>query len=199
VITRAVTMNTVGEGLRLLVFACLSAALAYVSRASLNATRSHGFYRFFAWECIVGLFCLNFINLQQWFGDPFSVRQLISWFLLIACIVPAVHGAHLLRTKGRPDPERRHDPSLVGIETTTRLVTTGVFKYIRHPLYSSLLLLAWGVFFKHPCWLGGGVVLGAMGFLLATAKVEEAENIRYFGADYRAYMQRTRMFIPFVF
>ncbi len=185
--------------LRVILFVSLSAALAYVSRASLKDAHSHGFYRFFAWECILGLFFLNFISLRQWFDDPFSVRQLISWFLLIACIVPAAHGIHLLRTQGKPDARRPHDAPLVWIEKTTQLVTTGAFKYIRHPLYSSLLLLAWGVFFKHPSWLGGGVVLGATGFLLVTAKVEEAENVRYFGAAYRGYMQHTKMFIPFVF
>jgi len=185
--------------LRVILFVGLSAALANVSRASLKDARSHGFYRFFAWECILGLFFLNFISFQQWFGDPFSVRQLISWFLLIACIVPAAHGVHLLRTQGKPDARRPHDAPLVWIEKTTQLVTTGAFKYIRHPLYSSLLLLAWGVFFKHPSWLGGGVVLGATGFLLATAKVEEAENVRYFGTAYQAYMRHTKMFIPFVF
>ncbi|MFQ6114313.1 MAG: methyltransferase family protein [bacterium] len=74
-----------------------------------------------------------------------------------------------------------------------------MFKYIRHPLYSSLLLLAWGVFFKRPSWVSGGVVMGATAFLLATSKVEEMENIRYFGAAYRAYMQHSKMFIPFVF
>lgn len=185
--------------LRVILFVGLSAALAYVSRASLKNIHSHGFYRFFAWECILGLFFLNFINFQQWFGDPFSVRQLISWLLLIACIFPAVHGIHLLLTQGKPDARRPQDAPLVWIEKTTQLVTTGVFKYIRHPIYSSLLLLAWGVFFKHPSWLGGVVVLGATGFLLATAKVEEAENLRYFGAAYRVYMQRTKMFLPFVF
>lgn len=192
-------MNSLGEGLRLVVFACLSAALAHVSRASLRAPGSHGFYRFFAWECILGLFCLNFINLQQWFGEPFSVRQLVSWALLITCVVPAAWGAHLLRTAGRPDSGRRHDASLVGIEKTTELVATGVFKYIRHPLYSSLLLLAWGVFLKRPSWSACGMALAATGFLLATAKVEEGENLSYFGVEYRAYMQRTRMFLPFVF
>ena len=30
-------------------------------------------------------------------------------------------------------------------------------------------------------------------------KGREAENVRYFGAAYRAYMQRTKMFIPFFF
>ena len=184
---------------RVIIFAGLSAALAYVSRGSLRVPRSHGFYRFFAWECILGLVLLNFIDLPQWFGDPFSVRQLVSWCLLIGSIVPAVHGVHLLRTQGQPDARRRHDAPLVWIEKTTRLVTTGAFKHIRHPLYSSLLLLAWGVLFKHPSWVGGGVVLGATAFLLATAKAEEVENVRYFGAEYRAYMQRTKMFIPFVF
>ncbi len=135
---------------------------------------------------------------EQWFGDPFSVRQLISWFLLVSCIVPVVYGVHALRTQGKPDARRPHDAPLIWIEKTTQLVTTGAFKYIRHPLYSSLLLLAWGVFFKHPSWVAGGVVLGATAFLLATAKVEEVENVRYFGAAYRVYMQHTKMFIPFV-
>lgn len=185
--------------LKFILFVGLSAVLAYVSRASLKDARSHGFYRFFAWECILGLFFLNFISFQQWFGDTFSVRQIISWFLLVTCIVPAGLGVRLLHTQGKPVARRSQDAHLIWIEKTTRLVTTGAFRYIRHPLYSSLLLLAWGVFFKHPSWTGGAVVLGATGFLLATAKVEEAENVRYFGAPYQAYIRHTKMFIPFVF
>ena len=88
---------------------------------------------------------------------------------------------------------------LVGIEKTTRLVTTGIFKYIRHPLYSSLLLLAWGVFFKNPSWAACGLAVGATAFLLATARTEEAENVRYFGSAYQAYMRQTKMFIPYFF
>lgn len=34
---------------RVILFGTLSAALVYVSRASLKIPRSHGFYRFFAW------------------------------------------------------------------------------------------------------------------------------------------------------
>jgi len=34
---------------------------------------------------------------------------------------------------------------------------------------------------------------------VATAKVEERKNIRFFGPVYEAYMKRTRMFIPFLF
>jgi len=181
---------------KVFIFVVLSAALAYVSRASLKKPRSHGFCRFFAWEFILALVLLN---IEQWFRDPLSVHQLTSWFLLAATFVPGVPGLHLLITQGRPEAQRSDDVPLVGIEKTTRLVTTGVFKYIRHPLYCSLLLLAWGVFFKDPSWVGGTLALGSTALLWTTAKVEEGENLRYFGAAYRAYMRRTKMFIPFVF
>ena len=181
---------------KVFIFVLLSAPLVYVSRASLKLPRSHGFYRFFAWECILALVL---INIEQWFRDPLSIHQLTSWLLLAATLVPGVPGIHLLITRGRPESQRQDDIPLVGIEKTTQLVTIGVFKYIRHPLYCSLLLLAWGAFFKDPSWMGGGLALGATAFLLATAKVEETENIHYFGADYRAYMQRTKLFIPFLF
>jgi len=184
--------------LRGILFAILSTALAYVSRASLKVPRSHGFWRFWAWECILGLFFLNFIDVRQWFRDPLSIRQLASWVLLIGSVVPAVGGVHALRTRGKPGPGRADNGTLVWVEKTTQLVTTGIFGYIRHPLYSSLLLLAGGVFFKHPSWVSSALALAAVGLLVATATVEERENLRDFGAPYRDYMQRTRMFIPFV-
>ena len=180
---------------RLFTFIGVSAVLAYVSRVSLTDPRSHGFYRFFAWECILALILLN---VGQWFSDPLSPRQLASWFLLVGSLVALVPGIHLLVTRGQPRPDERAEDHLLGIEKTTRLVTTGAFAYIRHPLYSSLLLLAWGAFFKDLSWIGLGLAACATVFLVATARVEEAENVRYFGSAYRAYMRRTRMFIPFL-
>lgn len=181
--------------LALTIFAVGSVCLAYVSRASLRVPRSHGFYRFFAWESILALFLLN---VDRWFFDAFSRHQMISWLLLIVSIFLAVHGVHLLRTMGRPN-EKREDSALVGFEKTTSLVTTGAYKYIRHPLYGSLLFLAWGTFFKAPSWFGGALMLAATIFLVLTAKVEEDECTRYFGPVYQTYMRQTKMFIPFLF
>ncbi|HBY93508.1 MAG TPA: isoprenylcysteine carboxyl methyltransferase [Chloroflexi bacterium] len=177
-------------------FVVLSAGLIYTSRASLRAPRSHGFYRFFAWEFIVALFLLN---VDVWFRDPFSWHQLISWSLLIVSIVPLTFGVHSLATTGKPVKRREDDAQLLAFEKTTTLVTTGIYQYIRHPLYGSLLLLAWGVFFKAPAWSGALLVLAATLFLLATAKADEAECIRFFGSSYQAYMKQTKMFVPFLF
>lgn len=181
---------------KLVAFAVLSTGLIYVSRAALRAPRSHGFYRFFAWEFIVALFLLN---MDVWFSDPFSWHQLISWFLLMVCIVPLAFGVRSLATQGKPAKHREEDAQLLAFEKTTTLVTTGIYRYIRHPLYSSLLLLAWGVFFKAPDWFGAGLLLAATLFVFATAKADEAECIRFFGPSYQAYMKRTRMFVPFLF
>jgi protein-S-isoprenylcysteine O-methyltransferase Ste14 len=177
------------------VFLAATAGLAYVSRASLLVPRSHGFYRFFAWEAILALVLLN---VNVWFHDPFSWNQILSWCLLLISLFLVLHAAHLLRRIGRPDRQRT-DPHLVGLERTTALVTEGVYRYIRHPLYSSLLCLAWGVFFKAPGWIGGLLAVASTLLLVATARVEEAADVRYFGPAYEAYRQRTKMFIPFLF
>lgn len=179
-----------------ILFVVASAGIAYLSRRSLSAPRSHGFYRFFAWESILGLFLVNW---QSWFEDPFSLHQVVSWLLLLASTVLVLHGVHLLERVGRPSASRGGDGTLLGIEKTTALVTVGAFKYIRHPLYSSLLSLAWAVFFKNPSRPGGMLVLAATIFLVVTAKVEEAECIQFFGPAYQEYMTRTKMFVPFLF
>jgi protein-S-isoprenylcysteine O-methyltransferase Ste14 len=180
---------------QLVVFVIASAGLIYISRASLRV-RAHGFYRFFAWEFILALFLLN---VERWFDDPFAPHQLIAWTMLIVSAILVIAGVRLLREIGKPDRARRDDSATIAFEKTTTLVEIGAYKYIRHPLYSSLLFLAWGIFFKAPSWLGGILAIGATIFLIATAKVEERENIRFFGPAYQAYIERTKMFVPFLF
>jgi protein-S-isoprenylcysteine O-methyltransferase Ste14 len=180
---------------KLVVFLLVTVGLAYASRASLRHPRSHGFWRFWAWEAIAGLFLLN---IDVWFRDPFAWHQLVSWALLTVAGFLVIYGALLLRLRGRQDPQRQ-DASLLEFEKTTRLVAVGIYRYIRHPMYSSLLFLAWGVFFKAPSWLGGGLAVATTMFLVAAGRLEEAEDIRFFGQAYRAYRKRTKMFIPWLF
>ena len=180
---------------KVIIFAVVSVGIVFVSRASLRDPHSHGFYRFFAWEAILVLVLLN---VGYWFKDPFSIHQIISWLLLIVCTYWVIHGVQSLHKVGKPD-SKRNDPSLIGIEKTTELVTVGAYRYIRHPLYSSLLFGAWGVFFKQPSLVGVCLAVIATFFLIMTAKIEEAENTRFFGAAYQSYMKQTKIFIPFLF
>jgi protein-S-isoprenylcysteine O-methyltransferase Ste14 len=180
--------------LKAALFGSASLALGWLTRASLRNPRCHGFHRFFAWEAIVALVLWN---ADRWFRDPFSGHQIVSWLLLCISGLLVVLGAPTLWVLGKPSAAR-NDASLVGLERTTRLVTEGVYRSIRHPMYSSLLFLAWGVFFKLPSWPGAALALAATLFLTLTAWTEEVENRRFFGPPYDAYMSRTKRFVPFI-
>jgi protein-S-isoprenylcysteine O-methyltransferase Ste14 len=166
-----------------------------VSRSSLRNFHSHGFYRFFAWEVILVLFLMN---VNYWFLDPFSLNQIFSWIFLLISLVLIIRGVQLFQEKGKLD-SKRNDQSLVGIEKTTELVTNGIYHYIRHPFYSSLLFLGWGIFLKHVSWVGFILALIVTILLTITAKKEEVENIHFFGEEYQMYMKQTKMFVPFIF
>ena len=181
--------------IRVIIFAIVSASLIFISRKSLFRPRSHGFYRFFAWESILALVLLNVL---QWFRNPLSVHQLISWLFLVISAFLVAHGVHLLRAVGKPN-QNRSDDELIAFEKTSSLVTVGAYKYIRHPLYSSLLFLAWGAFFKHPSWLGLLLAFFSSLFLFFTAKNDESECLKHFGNAYQTYMQETKRFIPLLF
>jgi protein-S-isoprenylcysteine O-methyltransferase Ste14 len=183
------------EMIRLLIFGIVSAYFIYVSRKSLFRPRSHGFPRFFAWESILALALLN---APHWTEDLFSFHQLVSWLFLLISIFLVVHGVRLLRVIGKPD-QNRSGAELLAFERTSYLVTVGAYKYIRHPLYSSLLFLAWGVFLKHPSLPGLFLVLIASFCLLLTAKIDESECLQHFGDAYQTYMRGTKKFIPFLF
>jgi protein-S-isoprenylcysteine O-methyltransferase Ste14 len=149
--------------------------------------RSYRFFRLLAFEALL---LLVYLNSPSWFFTPFSIQQIFSWILLLGSIVLALHGFWMLHRYGEPTN---------GIETTTQLVDSGAFRFIRHPLYTSLLLFGWGVFFKNPTWAAVGIALGATAFLMATTLYEEEENLGQFGEVYADYRKRTWRMIPLVF
>lgn len=181
--------------IKIIIFIIMTAGFVWLSWRSLGNFRSHGFYRFFVFESVTALIL---INLNYWFDEPFSIRQIISWVLLMISVIMLIYGVLVLRKIGKPDSQR-NDSSLIGIEKTTELVTVGAYRYIRHPIYSAGFYGAWGAFFKHLSWESVSLAVITTVFLTMTAKMEEAENVRFFGDVYRDYMKRTRMFVPFLF
>ena len=154
---------------------------------SIRGKRYHGIYRFFSFESIVLLVLLVY---PDWFHNPASWHQLLSWVFLAGSIMVAVLGFVTFYKEGKPSDQ---------LEQTTHLIETGMFAYIRHPLYLSLIMGGLGVMWKHPGYLE--ILLSCINItaLYLTAKVEEKEMIVTFGDGYAEYMKRTRMFIPFIF
>ena len=178
---------------RIVLFIAATLGITIISRRTLFNFRSHGFYRFIAWEVIAALVIWN---LPYWFSELTSISQVLSWIILFASLYVLWEGVSRLRSARRSGS--RKDSELYGFERTSELITSGIYHYIRHPLYASLFYLAWGAFLKQISWVSTVLVVLASVSLLATAKADERECINYFGNQYKEYMQRTWMFIPLV-
>jgi protein-S-isoprenylcysteine O-methyltransferase Ste14 len=181
--------------IKMIIFVIASMGFGWISRTSMSSFHSRGFYRFLVWEILLVLFLMN---INYWFWKPFSFIHLVSWIFLIFAAYLISSGVWLLRKSGKIDTQR-NDESLLGIEKTTQLVTSGIYKLIRHPFYSSLFFLGWGILLKQVTWIGLILSVITSVLLIFIARKEELENIKFFGESYQAYMKQTRMFIPFVF
>jgi protein-S-isoprenylcysteine O-methyltransferase Ste14 len=79
------------------------------------------------------------------------------------------------------------------------LVTTGIYRYIRHPQYTGLLLLSLSMILNWAT-LSLLILFPVMVFMyLRLAKREEHDMIGEFGVEYQSYMKRTKRFLPFIY
>jgi len=180
---------------KFILFGILSVPSVYFSWRALFSVKSHGFYRFFGWEGLIWLFTSNY---TFWFHEPFSASQIISWILLLISAYLAFAGFFIMR-KQEKSAALRDDKTLFHFEKTTVLIKSCVFRYIRHPLYGSLIYLTWGICLKNPLLANVGVALLSTILFYITSRYDEKECTAYFGEEYKNYMKKNRMFIPFVF
>jgi protein-S-isoprenylcysteine O-methyltransferase Ste14 len=82
------------------------------------------------------------------------------------------------------------------IHRATGLVTSGIYKYIRHPQYTGffLIITGWLLHWETTLTLAMYPILVLMYYLLA--RKEETELKKEFGDEYEIYRQKTSMFFP---
>ncbi|MDK1385462.1 protein-S-isoprenylcysteine O-methyltransferase [Sinorhizobium sp. 8-89] len=80
------------------------------------------------------------------------------------------------------------------------LISRGPYALVRHPMYTSFLLMGLGQAFLLSNWVIGlaGLVGFAVLFFLRVDK-EERMMLEIFGAQYRTYMARTKRIIPYLY
>jgi protein-S-isoprenylcysteine O-methyltransferase Ste14 len=78
-----------------------------------------------------------------------------------------------------------------------RLVTQGIYRRVRHPMYAALFLYAIGQALALPNWLAGPSYLVSFGILFALrVRAEERMMLETFGNEYAAYMANTKCLVP---
>ena len=116
---------------------------------------------------------------------------------MMSSLVLVLSAVFVMHKKGMAS-RRRNDTTLFGFEKTTALVETGVFGYIRHPMYGSLLFLSWGILLRNVEVSLLIVAVLSTGASVIAAIIEEKENGKYFGEKYKRYQLKTKMFIPYI-
>ena len=180
---------------QLVVFILGTIFIVLLSKKSLRNLKHHGFYRFFVFEFTLALVLLN---IPHWFDYPFTFQQIGAWILLFISLLLLAQSLYFFKKVGS---EKRTDNNVANFEfeNTASLIMEGIYKYIRHPMYGSLLFLALGAFLKDITLISVSLSVAVIIFLVLTAKIEEKENIKFFGAEYKDYMKKTKMFIPYIF
>ena len=95
--------------------------------------------------------------------------------------------AYLGRNWGMP-MSRKENPELV---------TSGPYAYVRHPIYTGILMAMLGsAIGESPFWSIPLVLFGI--YFVYSARREEKLMMEQFPEQYRAYMSRTKMLVPFL-
>jgi protein-S-isoprenylcysteine O-methyltransferase Ste14 len=77
------------------------------------------------------------------------------------------------------------------------LVTSGPYKFVRHPIYTGFLLAMIGTILTDG-WIWFVILIIAGIYFIYSAKTEEKMMAVQFPNEYPEYMKRTKMLIPFV-
>lgn len=113
--------------------------------------------------------------------------QLIGSFLLLVCTILFLWSHFTMGDNWSPFPERK---------INHQLVTDGLFRYARHPMYAIFLWGAIGTFLATLNWLIAWCTFGFVGFTLSRIKEEERILVELFGARYVEYRENVSALGP---
>lgn len=127
------------------------------------------------------------------FADyPLHPGALLAGTPLLACGAWLLYRAHA--------DLGRNFSYLLEIQPDHRLVTAGIYRSIRHPMYTSFLMFVIGHALVVPNYVAGPAFAVAMIPLIVTRLgPEERMMTEEFGEDYTAYCRRTNRLIPGIF
>lgn len=126
-------------------------------------------------------------------ADPATTgtRQLLGYLVgtagavLLGSGIAQLRRAHALAAVPRPRPD-------------ARLVETGAYRFVRHPIYGGLILGTFGLALITP-WFGSFVAVGLLAIVLDLKRRREEVWLAERFAGYAAYRARTKALIPLLY
>lgn len=143
------------------------------------------------WVISQGVLLLALTVCGPFFRDDVTVPMnfFCGWVLFIFGGVLGVLGVKHLGNNRTPYPQPLAD---------SELITTGIYRFVRHPLYSSLVFagIGWGLIWSSAPALAIATI--NVFFFDAKARLEERWLQKRFPA-YAAYSQKVKRLVPFIY
>jgi protein-S-isoprenylcysteine O-methyltransferase Ste14 len=121
--------------------------------------------------------------------DEPSVLRIVGGMLYTLGLVTAVLGRVQLG-------DNWSDIEVGDVAADNQVVSAGVYRYLRHPIYVGDLLLLLGLELSLNSWLGG--IAAAMIPPVVIRAIQEEQSLREVLTGYEDYARRTKRFIPFI-
>ncbi len=149
------------------------------------------------WYLVVqaGLFLLLIFGPRNWQGMPewsppyVRTGSVVGGILFLTGALLAVTGALNLGRNLTPLPRPKEN---------AKLIVTGAYRLVRHPIYSGITFMAFGWALLLHSWLTVGYALLLFAFFDVKSRREERWLQEKF-PEYAAYRRRVRKLIPFVY
>jgi protein-S-isoprenylcysteine O-methyltransferase Ste14 len=114
--------------------------------------------------------------------------QTLGWVIIGIAGVTLVTAVVFMHVKGKPGS--------ANFEKTTRLVVTGPFAVIRHPIYAATAWWSFAAFFIHQSLLAAVTLVTTSVLAYGAARLAEPHLVEKFGPEYAAYAERVPRFNP---
>jgi protein-S-isoprenylcysteine O-methyltransferase Ste14 len=119
---------------------------------------------------------------------PWVILTMILQLLAVIAIIVGVKQTGMTSFVGL------HQLLLPEDTSPPKMVTGGLYRYVRHPLYTAGLVIIWLMPIMTCNLLA--LNIGLTGYILVGAVFEERKLLAEFGEEYAAYRQRTPMLVP---
>ncbi|MGX1984147.1 protein-S-isoprenylcysteine O-methyltransferase Ste14 [Thermolongibacillus altinsuensis] len=145
---------------------------------------------------LISIFLL-LITLNSYYNLFFMLNKNIQTFTYIIGLILFVCGGYL-RVKAKKDLQGYFSHSLK-IDQNHQLITTGLYRYVRHPAYlgTTLVLISTSLIFNS--WIGFFLVVLLSPLGIKRIQNEEKMLIDKFGDDYISYSKQVKRIIPYLF
>jgi protein-S-isoprenylcysteine O-methyltransferase Ste14 len=145
---------------------------------------------------VLGLFAIPAVYVLS--GFPAALDRPFVPALAWLGLVPLIAALWLFR-RSHADLGRNWSITLA-VREQHALISAGVYRLIRHPMYSSFFLLGLAQLLLIPNWFAGLAGVAGAGVLYGFRVLrEERMMIETFGSEYRAYMAQTKRIVPWLF